>query len=230
MIILINTTYAAKTTTYAKPASSSMPLFGNQDVTVMVAGPDSVASGLEIMVLGANKTLSVATDQLEYVRTSGDFYFKKKKKKKKESKDVGRKKERVRKKGSKNSLYFEEITITSGMVEGYHADVAVHPDHPYASVDISNAVQVADQAENITVKAEGYQVTPYSLMASHGANRIRHDDSTQPYGIIGDAVAIGTQLEILNARQTSGGGKASEKDGFTKKGEKKKKKKKKKKP
>ncbi|MBT3464316.1 hypothetical protein HN451_04955 [archaeon] len=230
MIILINTTYAAKTTTYAQPASSSMPLFGNQDVTVMVAGPDSVASGLEIMVLGANKTLSVEPHQLQYAGAGGDFYFKKKKKKKKESKDVGRKKERVRKKGSKNSLYFEEITITSGMVEGYHADVAVHPDHPYASVDISNAVQVADQAENITVKAEGYQVTPYSLMASHGANRIRHDDSTQPYGIIGDAVAIGTQLEILNARQTSGGGKASEKDGFTKKGEKKKKKKKKKKP
>ena len=195
MIILINTTYAAKTTTYAQPASSSMPLFGNQDVTVMVAGPDSVASGLEIMVLGANKTLSVEPHQLQYAGAGGDFYFKKKKKKKKESKDVGRKKERVRKKGSKNSLYFEEITITSGMVEGYHADVAVHPDHPYASVDISNAVQVADQAENITVKAEGYQVTPYSLMASHGANRIRHDDSTQPYGIIEDAVAISTQLE-----------------------------------
>jgi hypothetical protein len=230
VIILINTTYAAKTTTYAQPVSDLMPLHGSPDVRLMVAGPDSVASGLEIMVLEGNEIFSVAPDQLEYVRTSGDFYFKKKKKKKKESKDVGRKKERVRKKGSKNSLYFEEITITSGMVEGYHADVAVHPDHPYASVDISNAVQVADQAENITVKAEGYQVTPYSLMASHGANRIRHDDSTQPYGIIGDAVAIGTQLEILNARQTSGGGKASEKDGFTKKGEKKKKKKKKKKP
>ena len=201
-------------------ASQPVPLFGNTGIMVVEPGAEAVYSSLETMALRGSATLTVPMQEPGGV--IGDFYLEKKKKDrppKKTSKDKGGRNEKE-KKGASAYLETQSYSVDQPQgVAGYQATMTeVNQASLYpAQSDIAVAVEPIQHADGL--EAATYHSVPNSLVASWAAGS-QYGATGAPFGIIGDAVAAGTFLEVvMHGNQKGKKEKKNSQDGWKQKGD-----------